>query len=156
MKRYLKYPLYTALLIILASACFSSKPAVKKKKKKPVPRSINFYYNKDYSLTEITEIAKTKNKLVFVYFSADWCLPCKVLEEEIYNQKHIYSLYNKHFINYKVDITEGNGPNLKLMYGATELPTLLMLNAKGQIQDQYKGGASEQKIMDFAHRNKSN
>lgn len=153
MKQALSASVYLLVLTLFFTACIGTKSKVVKKKKNIVPRSINFYQNKDYTLTEITEIAKSKNKLIFVYFSADWCLPCKVMEEEIYNQKHIYSLYNKHFINYKVDVSQANGPNLKLMYGATELPTLLMLNAKGQIQDQYKGGASESKIMDFAQRN---
>ena len=39
-----------------------------------------------------------------LYFSADWCAPCKMMEKDIFPQKSVRDFYNKRFICTKIDM----------------------------------------------------
>jgi len=136
--------------VMLLSALLVSCGSKSKIAKKKVIDNIEFVSNEDYTLTEVIDMASKQNKKVFVDFYADWCLPCKLLDEEVFSQRPLYSYFNKNFINYKVDIEKGNGANLKLMFGAEELPTLLFLNEKGGVISRNEGSLSVGAIMDMA------
>jgi thiol:disulfide interchange protein len=138
-------------LLILFTFIFSNSCSSKSKiSKNRVINSIEFISNAEYSLTEVIELAQAQNKMVFVDFYADWCLPCKLLDEEVFNKRDVYSYFNRNFINYKVDIEKSNGANLKLMYGANELPTLLFLDEKGSVISRNNGQVSQTYIMSMA------
>ncbi len=135
------------LVLIIASVSCSSKKNISKKK---VNDSIEFLTNEDYSLTEVIDLASAQNKQVFVDFYADWCLPCKILDEEVFNKRDVYNYFNRNFINYKVDVEKTNGANLKLIYSANELPTLLFLDQNGRVITRNNGNVSQTFIMSMA------
>ena len=141
-----RFFLVSLAFVMLIISCGSKSKVVKNR----VINNIEFVSNIDYTLTEVIEMATAQDKKVFVDFYADWCLPCKILDEEVFSQKPVYSYFNKNFINYKVDIEKANGANLKLMYGAEELPTLLFLNEKGSVVNRNDGQLSVDYIMSMA------
>ena len=114
--------------------------------------SVEFYKNTDYSLTQVLEKAEKSNKLVFVDFYADWCLPCQIMDEEVFNQKDIYDYINKHFISYKVDVEKANGANLKLLFNTQELPTFLFLDSSGKEIEKYLGSLSQTNLINIVKR----
>ncbi len=138
------------VLLLLSICMFSLLSCTSKKKTVQPVTEIQFFSNTEHSLTEVIEMASTQNKKVFVDFHADWCLPCKILDEEVFNKRDVYTYFNRNFINYKVDIEKGNGANLKLMYGADELPTLLFLDDKGSVLTRNNGQVSQTFIMSMA------
>src|SRR5687768_1329644 len=56
--------------------------------------------------------AKAKNKPVFVDCYASWCMPCKMLEKNVFPDKAVGGLYNQEFLNYRIDMEKGEGPEL--------------------------------------------
>lgn len=149
MKSVLKVSVIQVFILVALFATMSCSSKNKLAKNRII-NSIDFLSNTNHSLTDVIELAEAQNKLVFVDFHADWCLPCKLLDEEVFNQKDVYTYFNRNFINYKVDIEKGNGANLKLMYGANELPTLLFLNEKGSVVSRNNGQVSQTFIMSMA------
>ena len=116
------------LILLVISSCSTKSKTVTNK-----PLAVDFNLNTEKTLTAVLEQAAAENKLVFVDFYADWCLPCQLMDEEVFNKAEVYNLMNKHFVNYKVDIEKSNGANLKLMFNASGLPTLLFLDSKGKV-----------------------
>lgn len=121
-------------------------------KKKAKPKDIHFYMNKDQDLTSTLEMAEKQGKHVFVDFYADWCLPCQLMDEEVFNKPEVYKFMNKNFINYKVDVEKTNGANLRLIFGAENLPTLLFLDAKGKVIQRHDKVAMQTKFMEMAKK----
>ncbi len=113
-------------------------------------KNIKFYYG--ISLTDVIDRAKTENKLVFIDFVADWCAPCKLMEEEIYTYKPLYEQINKDFVSYRVDIEKENGPNLSYLYDVKKLPTLVFLDTRGRIIVKKEGSVGITGVMELASK----
>lgn len=91
-------------------------------------------------LMPVLEMAQRLNKPVFVSFHADWCAPCKVMEEELFTQTQVYQKLNADFLNFKVDYDLPSGKTIAGLYEVQVLPTVLFLDPQGVVLTRYKGG----------------
>jgi len=101
-------------------------------------------------LMTVLEKAKEEDKLIFVDFYTTWCLPCKMMDEDVFTDKNVANYMNQHFINYKVDAERGGGPNLALIYQVNVFPTLLFLDADGQVLVRKEGAAYQTELRRLA------
>jgi thiol-disulfide isomerase/thioredoxin len=94
------------------------------------PKEIHFVQG---NFKEVLEQASKANKLVFIDCYTSWCAPCKWMEKNVFIDEEVSSFYNSSFINYKIDMEKGEGPELAKKYGVRSYPTYLFLNAKGEL-----------------------
>ena len=128
------------LLAVILSSCGGSKKVTQvQTQKKILPDLMEFHFNKDQSLTDIVDLAVKENKLIFIDVYADWCMPCKNMDEDVFSDKGIADLMKSKFINYKVDGEKYNGPNLGILFGLGGYPTLLILDQRGRVVERYDG-----------------
>ncbi len=95
--------------------------------------------------------ANTEGKLIFVDFYADYCAPCKLMDEHTFTQPEVCSKLSANYIPLKVNIENFDGYDLKNQYSVTVLPTLLILDAKGKLIARFEesmGGAALIRILD--------
>ncbi|MCD0490067.1 thioredoxin family protein [Pedobacter sp. MC2016-14] len=85
------------------------------------------------SWAEITARAKNEKKLIFIDCYTSWCGPCKKLAAEIFPQKAVGDVFNRSFINYKVDMEKGEGIDLARKFHVGAYPTLLWIDANGNV-----------------------
>lgn len=88
---------------------------------------------------ETLKKATLENKLVFVDVYANWCAPCKVMDRDIFTQKEVGDFYNKRFIAYKLDADNKENKTLVEKYKIQGLPTLLIINGKGELVGSHIG-----------------
>lgn len=89
----------------------------------------------------VREKAKQENKIIFIDFYTSWCAPCKAMAKNIFPQKEIGDFYNKHFVNFKIDVEkEKEGPPLAKKYGVSAFPTFIFTDANGKFLHQGVGG----------------
>ncbi len=103
-------------------------------------------FTKSDKLMPILADAKEQNKLVFVDFYTTWCLPCKLMDEDVFTDEDLANYMNKNFINYKVDAEEVNGANLALLYQVVAFPTLLFLDSEGTVLVRKVGAAYQTEL----------
>lgn len=87
-----------------------------------------------YSETLLQE-AKNQGKPVIIDFYADWCTPCRELEEATFHHADVVRVVEKSFIMIKVDVTKGNNPLHKQLlqnHAVKGVPTLVFLDAQGK------------------------
>ncbi len=85
------------------------------------------------SWKEILRKAKAEKKIIFLDAYASWCQPCKLLQKHVFTKKAVGELYNTKFINVKMDMERGEGPNLSQIYPLEAYPTLLFIDSNGRV-----------------------
>ena len=65
-----------------------------------VPQSLVQWIDYDSAL----EKAKKEPKLIFVDVYADWCIPCRVMDKNVYMDPTVASILNKKFYPVKLDV----------------------------------------------------
>jgi thiol:disulfide interchange protein DsbD len=79
--------------------------------------------------------AVAQAKPVIIDFYADWCTPCRELEQGTFHQADVVRQAQKDFIMIKVDVTQGGNPlheQLLKQYGIRGVPTIVFLDARGK------------------------
>ena len=93
-------------------------------------QGINFEHG---SVSEILEIAKKENKIVFVDCLTDWCGPCKWMSANTFTDPEVGEFFNENFVNYKLDMEKGEGIEFAKKYNVRAYPTLLFINGDGEL-----------------------
>jgi thioredoxin-related protein len=96
-------------------------------------------FQHDKSWSEVLELAKESDKLVFVDAYTTWCGPCKKMTKEVFPQKSVGDYYNANFISVKIDMEKGEGPELAQLYQVRAYPTLLFISAAGELVHRKAG-----------------
>ncbi|MEE9373924.1 MAG: thioredoxin family protein [Saprospiraceae bacterium] len=97
--------------------------------------SVNKYepsYHKG-TLESAKSLAKSENKYVFVKFYADWCVPCKWMDETTYSDPTVVGKINANFIPLKVNIDDFDGFSLRQELAVSVLPTVIIFDSDGRV-----------------------
>jgi|GEM_PF-2817839 len=96
---------------------------------------------------EIVEMSLTMNKPIFLDGYADYCMPCRMMDELVFTDSGVSAFFNQHFISYKVDIQSEEGKLLQFLYDIKALPDLLFIDPRGNVITRSKGSAGVDEVM---------
>lgn len=82
--------------------------------------------------------AAESDKLLFVHFTASWCMPCQWMESNTFQEPELGAFVNAHYLAVKVDIDARQGLRLKEEYKIVALPTMLVFDTRGVIVGRYE------------------
>lgn len=130
------------LFIILFTSCNNGQAS----------SSGNLQWNNN--LEKAVEQAKKENKTVLVNFTgSDWCIWCKRLSAEVFQQKEFEEYANKNLVLVMLDFpkdieqteeTKSYNNVLAQKYGIQGFPTILLINSQGKLvaQTGYQAGGA--------------
>lgn len=101
----------------------------------------------DLTFDEALAKAKKENKLVFLDAYTSWCGPCKMLERTTFKSKKVGDVFNKNFINIRIDMEKGEGPNISRKYQVRAYPTLILIKPDGQQATRMLGYMKEEQLL---------
>ena len=90
-----------------------------------------------YSHDEGIANGYSEGKRIYINFYADWCVYCKVMEKETFQNPAVISYLNKHFIPIMVDTVKEK--KIAIKYGVKALPDNLFLFKNGDPIGRRKG-----------------
>ena len=92
-------------------------------------------------------VAMKEAKPIFIDFYADWCAPCKELDEKTYSTPEVVAR-SRDFVMLKVDLTSADDPQAEMLrkkYQARGVPTLVFLTPDGREIPGLRGTGFESK-----------
>jgi thioredoxin 1 len=102
-----------------------------------IAQGIEFF---EGSYEEALEIAKAENKLVFMDCYTVWCGPCKMMDKKTFSDEKVGEFFNQHFINVKMDMEKGEGPQLGRSFRIRGYPTFLFIDpTSGEVKEKAMG-----------------
>ena len=113
----------------------------------PLAAQIDF---REGGFAKALEAAKAENKLIFMDCYTSWCGPCKLMASKEFVQAKAGEYFNSRFVSVKIDMEKGEGVELRKKYDVNAYPTLLILNAGGELLCRYAGYLSVDKLIEFA------
>ncbi|MFM2376071.1 MAG: hypothetical protein RLZZ165_1168 [Bacteroidota bacterium] len=128
MKDFTKIAFFSILLTVL---CFTVDM-------KAQDAGIQFFHG---TFAEAQAKAKAENKLIFMDAYTSWCAPCRYMAANVFTDQSVGEYYNAHFVNIKVDMEKGEGPELGRRYNVNAYPTFLFINGiTGEVAFRSLGG----------------
>jgi thiol-disulfide isomerase/thioredoxin len=109
---------------------------------------INFLENPVWKT--VLEKAKKEKKIIFFDAYATWCGPCKQMDVETYKDQAVADFYNTNFINVKYDMEKGEGIMLAQQFGVSAYPSLLFINAEGEMLHKGLGFQVAKQFLELA------
>ncbi|WP_164121844.1 thioredoxin family protein [Sphingobacterium sp. xlx-130] len=103
------------------------------------------------SFEEATERAKKEGKIVFIDFYTDWCVPCKVLDKEVFSQTLVGDFFNDKFVSIKMD-AEKEGKEYAQRFKVAAYPTMTFTNGQGELVNKVVGSIKAEKLLDEAQK----
>lgn len=94
------------------------------------------------SLRQALEQGRAENKPVFLDCYATNCAVCKYMLNTVFAKKEARDYFNKRFICIKLNMDEGEGPELAKKYGTKAYPVFFILNPDGTPMYSLKGGCT--------------
>ena len=91
--------------------------------------------------------ANNEGKIVLVDFVADWCLPCKVMDQTTFKDSSLKKVLNKSVVPVKINIKYVEGMYLKDKYGVQALPTLIIFDNKRNVLNKIETTVSAKELM---------
>lgn len=88
---------------------------------------------RELSFSDALKAAKAEGKLLFVDCFTTWCGPCRMLSKVVFKDSLFADYFNRHFVNLKMDMEKGEGVELRKKYDVRGYPTLLFLDANGEV-----------------------
>jgi thiol-disulfide isomerase/thioredoxin len=81
-------------------------------------------------LESAKSVAKESNKLIVMDFWATWCVPCKVMDEKLWQSSEMVP-YSKNFVGVKIDFD--NNHTLAIAYNTQAIPKVVLATASGDV-----------------------
>lgn len=144
-----RFSLFAAFIsIVFLSSCSSKKNTVKSLKFEK--HGVRFV--KTNNIDDVLNLAAKEGKLVYLDIYTDWCLPCKVMTENVYSQESVIDYMNKNFISYKVNGEKQEGPMMVAMFELTSYPGIFFLNERGGVIEKNIGGLTADELIQMGDR----
>ena len=86
---------------------------------------IRFFHG---SWDDAVALARKEQKKIFIDFYTEWCGPCLNMALKIFTLPQVGEVYNRHFINLKIDAEKGEGRELARRYEVSFYPTYIFLD----------------------------
>ncbi len=110
---------------------------------------INFV--KGSSMSQVLAEAQKNKKIIFIDVYATWCGPCKWMDEHTFLDKKVAEVYNKRFINFKVDGDTAEGGVVRNLYKVGAYPTYLFVTPDGKALHRIEGIMMPETFIDEAN-----
>jgi protein disulfide-isomerase len=95
-----------------------------------------------HSFETAQQLAQRDQRLLLVHFYADWCGPCRSLEQTVFSDPSVGRSVAAHYVPVKINVDQS--PELAKRYGVSSIPTDVIVDCQGQVLYQTRSPNTSQ------------
>ena len=99
------------------------------------------------SFPNVKQQAARENRPFFAYFTAQWCAPCRIMDESTWQYQELADYVDDHYFAVKVDVDDFDGIGLKQQFKVEAFPTIILFAPDGQFLKRLEGGVTGTKLL---------
>ncbi len=95
-------------------------------------------------LNDGIDAADSAGKPMLVFYTADWCPPCRELKRGVLHDSDVMAGLHENYVLVKVDLTKRSGPAAELAqeFNVRGIPTVILMDSRGVEFDRFTGGGA--------------
>ncbi len=99
------------------------------------------------SISSAKKMSAETEKPILLFFTADWCVPCRIMKREVFADKDIAQVINKTLIPLMIYANEAGSDELFEQYNVGGTPVTIIINEKGDVFDYAVGGIGKNEFL---------
>ena len=101
----------------------------------------------DLSIIQAKNKSAQEGKKIYVFFTADWCLPCQMMKEGAYKDQRVNFMLLNGMIPVLADEQNSRSKEWFTKYKVSSLPVTLVLDQNGNVLERLDGFKSVESIL---------
>ncbi|WP_212745831.1 serine hydrolase [Winogradskyella algicola] len=98
------------------------------------------------------KLAINTDKNIMVFFTADWCSPCRIMKREVFADNEVMKAINSNIVPVEIDIDDPNNEELVNQYNIGAKPTTIFIDFKGNVMDYAVGKVDKANFLQMLHK----
>lgn len=101
------------------------------------------------SFPSVKQKAKANNRPVLAYFTASWCMPCRMMDETTWQDPNLAAYIDQNYYAVKINVEDFDGYAYKEEYKVTAYPTILLFQPNGTFMKRIEGSITGSKLQGY-------
>lgn len=89
------------------------------------------------------------DKPVIIYFTGEWCVPCRIMKRNVWADDEVAAAVNAKFVPVMIDIGDPNAAATMSRYGVGAAPNTTVIDSQGNVLQQRQGGMGKAELIEF-------
>lgn len=90
--------------------------------------------------TSAQQKASQSGKPIILFFTGDWCVPCRIMKRTVWADEQVTASVNKSFIPVMIEVGDPDSAATCIRYGVGFTPNTIITDPQGNVLQQKAGG----------------
>ena len=101
------------------------------------------------NIVSARELAKSSDKNIMLFFSGDWCVPCRIMKRDVFGDKEVMKAINAQVIPVMINVDDPNAEELVKQYNVGTTPITIFTDPDGKVLDYAVGKVGKTKFLEM-------
>ena len=102
-----------------------------------------------YDMEQAQKLAEESDKKMMLFFTGEWCVPCRIMKREVFSDKEVLKLINDELVPVLIDIDEAKWKEYVKLYNIGTTPITIFTDEEGNVIDYAVGKINKEKFVNM-------
>lgn len=95
------------------------------------------------------ELAKDSDKNMLLFFTGEWCSPCRIMKREVFADEEVMKAINSQVVPVMIDVDDPKTQEIVKLYKVGGTPVTIFTDPKGNVLDYAVGKIGKTKFLEM-------
>lgn len=101
------------------------------------------------SFTAAQHQAAKSGKPIILYFTGQWCVPCRIMKRSVWADEQVTALVNEQFIPVAIDVDDPDNAAVMARYNVVGAPVTIVTDEQGNVLQWRDGGIGKSDFLEL-------